>query len=64
VACQPSLTVGSFDTHKTNSQHAGLLKQLADGLVALQLALTELGAWIALVMTFLSLGAGAAEQWH
>jgi uncharacterized protein (DUF1501 family) len=53
-----TLTLGSFDTHQNQlGQHAGLLKQLADGLVALQLALTELGAWDrTLVMTFSEFG--------
>jgi len=40
------LTLGSFDTH-ANQQgtHANLLKQLAEGLVALREALVEIGKW-------------------
>ena len=59
-----TLTLGSFDTHQNQlGQHAGLLKQLADGLVALQSALTELGAWDrTLVMTFSEFGRRARQN--
>ena len=59
-----TLTLGSFDTHqKQLGVHAGLLKQLADGLVALQAALTELGAWDrTLVMTFSEFGRRARQN--
>ncbi|MEC5400211.1 DUF1501 domain-containing protein [Uliginosibacterium sp. H1] len=40
------LTLGGFDTHQNQlGTHANLLKQFADGVVALQAALTELGRW-------------------
>ena len=40
------LTLGSFDTHANQlGTHANLLKQLAEGLVALRAALVELGRW-------------------
>ncbi|HEY9103162.1 DUF1501 domain-containing protein [Chitinimonas sp.] len=40
------LTLGSFDTHVgQRGQQDRLLKELAEGLVALQAALTELGRW-------------------
>ena len=59
-----TLTLGSFDTHQNQlGAHAGLLKQLADGLVALQSALTELGAWDrTLVMTFSEFGRRARQN--
>ena len=59
-----TLTLGSFDTHQNQlGVHAGLLKQLADGLVALQSALTELGAWDrTLVMTFSEFGRRARQN--
>jgi uncharacterized protein (DUF1501 family) len=49
-----TLTLDSFETHQNQlGQHACLLKQLLDGLVALQLSPNELGAWDrTLVMTF------------
>jgi uncharacterized protein (DUF1501 family) len=58
------LTLGSFDTHQNQSNtHAGLLKQLAEGLVALKSALTELGAWDrTLVMTFSEFGRRARQN--
>ncbi|MFC5497548.1 DUF1501 domain-containing protein [Caenimonas terrae] len=53
-----TLTLGSFDTHQNQAgQHANLLRQLAEGLVALRAALTELGAWDrTVVMTFSEFG--------
>ena len=53
-----TLTLGSFDTHQNQLDlHASLLRQLAEGLVALRSALTELGAWDrTLVMTFSEFG--------
>ncbi len=59
-----TLTLGSFDTHQNQlGAHAGLLKQLADGLVALQSALSELGAWDrTLVMTFSEFGRRARQN--
>lgn len=58
------LTLGSFDTHQNQlGPHAGLLKQLADGVVALQSALAELGAWDrTLVMTFSEFGRRARQN--
>ena len=52
------LSLGSFDTHQNQlATHAGLLKQLAEGMAALKGALTELGAWDrTLVMTFSEFG--------
>jgi uncharacterized protein (DUF1501 family) len=59
-----TLTLGSFDTHQNQlGAHAGLLKQLADGLVALQSALIELGAWNrTLVMTVSEFGRRARQN--
>ena len=53
-----TLTLGSFDTHQNQAGiHANLLRQLAEGLVALQGALTEIDAWDrAVVMTFSEFG--------
>ena len=53
-----TLTLGSFDTHQNQlTVHANLLRQLAQGLVALRSALTELGAWDrTVVMTFSEFG--------
>ncbi len=53
-----TLSLGSFDTHQNQAgQHAGLLRQLAEGLMALKSSLTELGAWDrTLVMTFSEFG--------
>ncbi len=59
-----TLTLGSFDTHQNQLvAHAALLKQLAEGLVALQSALSELGAWDrTLVMTFSEFGRRARQN--
>jgi uncharacterized protein (DUF1501 family) len=53
-----TLTLGSFDTHQNQlNVQANLLRQLAEGLVALRGALMELGAWDrTLVMTFSEFG--------
>ena len=53
-----TLSLGSFDSHQNQlGTHAALMKQLAEGLVALQSSLTELGAWDrTLVMTFSEFG--------
>ncbi len=53
-----TLTLGSFDTHRNQpTAHANLLRQLAEGLVALRGALTEIGAWDrTVVMTFSEFG--------
>ena len=53
-----TLTLGSFDTHQNQlGLHAALLKQLAEGVVALKSSFTELGAWDrTLVMTFSEFG--------
>ncbi len=58
------LTLGSFDTHQNQlGTHAGLLKQLAQGMAALKSALTELGAWDrTLVMTFSEFGRRAKQN--
>ncbi len=53
-----TLTLGSFDTHQNQlGTHAGLMRQLAEGMVALKASLSELGAWDrTLVMTFSEFG--------
>ena len=58
------LTLGSFDTHQNQlGTHAGLLKQLAEGMAALKSALTELGAWDrTMVMTFSEFGRRARQN--
>jgi uncharacterized protein (DUF1501 family) len=58
------LSLGSFDTHVNQTgNHAGLLKQLADGLAALRSALQEVGAWErALVMTYSEFGRRARQN--
>ena len=58
------LTLGSFDTHQNQlGNHANLLRQLAEGMVALKSALTELGAWDrTLVMTFSEFGRRARQN--
>ena len=59
-----TLSLGSFDTHQNQlGTHAALMKQLAEGLVALQSSLTELGAWDrTLVMTFSEFGRRARQN--
>ena len=59
-----TLTPGSFDTHQNQlGSHANLLKQLAEGMVALKSSLTELGAWDrTLVMTFSEFGRRARQN--
>ncbi|KGS06968.1 DUF1501 domain-containing protein [Burkholderia sp. ABCPW 111] len=58
------LTLNGFDTHQNQpGQQAGLLKQLAEGLVAMRSALTELGRWNdTLVMTYAEFGRRAREN--
>ncbi len=58
------LTLNGFDTHQNQpGQHAALLKQLADGLVSMRLALIELGRWdSALVMTYAEFGRRPREN--
>jgi uncharacterized protein (DUF1501 family) len=58
------LTLGSFDTHQNQlGTHAGLLRQLAEGMAALKSALTELGAWDrTMVMTFSEFGRRARQN--
>ena len=58
------LTLGSFDTHQNQlGTHAGLLKQLAEGMAALKSAFTELGAWDrTMVMTFSEFGRRARQN--
>lgn len=53
-----TLSLGSFDTHQNQlGTHANLLRQLAEGMAALQAALIELGAWErSLIMTFSEFG--------
>jgi uncharacterized protein (DUF1501 family) len=59
-----TLTLGSFDTHQNQlGSHAGLLRQFAEGMVALKGAFTELGAWDrTLVMTFSEFGRRTAQN--
>ncbi|MEQ5838362.1 DUF1501 domain-containing protein [Paraburkholderia acidicola] len=58
------LTLNGFDTHQNQpGQQAALLKQLADGLVAMKEALTELGRWNnTLVMTYAEFGRRPREN--
>jgi uncharacterized protein (DUF1501 family) len=57
------LTLGSFDTHQNQQgAHAGLLRQLAEGMAALKSALTELGAWDRTLMTFSEFGRRAKQN--
>ena len=58
------LTLNGFDTHQNQpGQQAALLKQLADGLVAMKDALTELGRWNnTLVMTYAEFGRRPREN--
>lgn len=52
------LSLGSFDTHQNQlATHANLLRQLAEGMLALKGALSELGAWErSLIMSFSEFG--------
>jgi len=58
------LTHGSFDTHRGQlGTHAALLKQLADGLVALKAGLVEAGAWErTMVVTYSEFGRRARQN--
>jgi uncharacterized protein (DUF1501 family) len=58
------LTLGGFDTHQRQAgMHAGLLKALAEGLVALRAGLTELGRWQdTLVLTYSEFGRRPREN--
>ncbi len=58
------LTHGSFDTHRGQlGTHATLLKQLAEGLVALRAGLVEIGAWErTLVVTYSEFGRRARQN--
>ncbi|KVE29497.1 Twin-arginine translocation pathway signal sequence domain-containing protein [Burkholderia singularis] len=58
------VTLNGFDTHQNQlGQQAGLLKQLADGLVAMRSALTELGRWDdTLIMTYAEFGRRVREN--
>lgn len=58
------LTLNGFDTHQNQpGQQAGLLGQLAQGLVAMRSALIELGRWNdTLVMTYAEFGRRAREN--
>ncbi|MDE1184382.1 DUF1501 domain-containing protein [Paraburkholderia sp.] len=58
------LTLNGFDTHQNQpAQQASLLRQFADGLVAMKSALTELGRWDdTLVMTYAEFGRRAREN--
>ena len=58
------LTHGSFDTHQNQPlQHANLLRQLAEGLAALQGGLAEAGAWDrTLVLSYAEFGRRARQN--
>lgn len=58
------LSLNGFDTHNNQpNTHANLLKQLAEGLVALRAGLTELGRWNdTLVMTYAEFGRRPKEN--
>jgi uncharacterized protein (DUF1501 family) len=58
------LSLGSFDTHQNQlGTHANLLKQLAEGLTALQAALQEIGAWDrTLIATYSEFGRRARQN--
>ena len=63
VACL-RLTLNGFDTHQNQpGTHANLLKQLAEGLVALQSGLDELGLWQkTLVLSYAEFGRRPKEN--
>ena len=58
------LSLSGFDTHHNQpGPHGNLLKQLAEGLLALRAALTELGRWNdTLVMTYAEFGRRPKEN--
>jgi uncharacterized protein (DUF1501 family) len=58
------LTLNGFDTHQNQpGQQAALLEQLAEGMVAMQAALVELGRWNeTLVMTYAEFGRRPREN--
>jgi uncharacterized protein (DUF1501 family) len=58
------LTLSGFDTHQNQpGTHANLLKQLAEGVLALKSALSELGRWDdTLVMTYAEFGRRPKEN--
>jgi len=58
------LSHGSFDTHQNQlGTHANLLKQFAEGLVALRAGLVEAGAWErTLVLTYSEFGRRASQN--
>ena len=58
------LTLNGFDTHQNQpGTHASLLKQLAEGLLALKSALVELGRWDdTLIMSYAEFGRRAKEN--
>jgi len=58
------LTLNGFDTHQNQpGQQANLLKQFADGMVALRAALLELGRWDStLIMTYSEFGRRPGEN--
>lgn len=58
------LTLGSFDTHANQlGTHANLLRDLAEGIAALQLALTELNRWDStVIMTYAEFGRRPKEN--
>jgi len=58
------LTLNGFDTHQNQpGVHSNLLKQLAEGLVALKDALVELGRWEStLILTYSEFGRRAQEN--
>jgi uncharacterized protein (DUF1501 family) len=58
------ISLNGFDTHQNQpGAHANLLRQLAEGLVALRAALQELGRWDStLVLTYAEFGRRAQEN--
>ncbi len=58
------ITLAGFDTHQNQlALHAALLKQVADGVVALRAALQEVGAWNdTLVLTYSEFGRRPREN--